>query len=84
MLVYTGCQAKWFDKTAFLNPDNFKNLHFPGIAESATQFLLHERQMAGFGIDTHGVDSGQDTTFATNRLVLEQPQIVLENLTNLE
>jgi kynurenine formamidase len=30
------------------------------------------------------VDSGQDTTFATNRLVLEQPRIVLENLTNLE
>jgi len=30
------------------------------------------------------VDSGQDETFSTNRLVLEQPRIVLENLTNLE
>jgi len=50
---------------------------------NATQFLLHERQIAGVGTDTHGVDSGQDETFSTNRLVLEQPRIVLENLTNL-
>jgi len=35
------------------------------------QFLLHERQIAGVGTDTHGVDSGQDETFSTNRLVLE-------------
>jgi kynurenine formamidase len=46
--------------------------------------LLSQRQIAGVGIDTHGVDSGQDTTFATNLLVLEQPRIVLENLTNLD
>lgn len=36
------------------------------------------------GIDTHGVDPGQDNTFATNRLVLEKPRIILENLTNLD
>lgn len=84
VLLFTGWQSKWSDKAAFLNQDASGALHFPGFGSEATQLLLAERQIAGLGIDTHGVDSGQDTTFATNRLVLEQPRIVLENLTNLE
>jgi kynurenine formamidase len=36
------------------------------------------------GIDTHGVDSGQDTNFTINRLLLERSLIVIENLTNLD
>ncbi|MFH7026702.1 MAG: cyclase family protein [Heteroscytonema crispum UTEX LB 1556] len=83
VLLNTGWQEKWFDKKAFFNKDAEGNLHFPGFGSDATQFLLNERQIAGVGIDTHGVDSGQDTTFATNSLVLEKPRIVLENLTNL-
>jgi kynurenine formamidase len=84
VLLYTGWQHKWLDSNAFLNPDAEGGLHFPGFGSDATQFLLHERQIAGVGIDTHGVDSGQDESFSTNRLVLEQPRIVLENLTLLE
>jgi kynurenine formamidase len=84
VLLFTGWQSKWSDKVAFFNQDACGGLHFPGFGSEATQFLLAERQIAGVGIDTHGVDSGQDTIFATNRLVLEQPRIVLENLTNLE
>jgi kynurenine formamidase len=84
VLLFTGWQSKWSDKTAFFNPDAGGGMHFPGFGSEATQFLLSQRQMAGVGIDTHGVDSGQDTTLATNHLVLEQPRIVLENLTNLD
>ncbi|ARV61148.1 cyclase [Nostocales cyanobacterium HT-58-2] len=84
VLLYTGWQEKWLDKNAFFNQDVQGNMHFPGFGSDATRFLLEERQIAGVGIDTHGVDSGQDTTFATNRLVLEKPLIVLESLTNLD
>ncbi|WP_211173065.1 cyclase family protein, partial [Brasilonema bromeliae] len=84
VLLYTGWQEKWLDKNAFFNQDEQGGMHFPGFGSDATRFLLEERQIAGVGIDTHGVDSGQDTTFATNRLVLEKPRIVLENLTNLD
>ena len=84
VLLFTGWQFKWTDKVAFLNSDDSGGMHFPGFGSEATQFLLSERQIAGVGIDTHGVDSGQDTTFATNRLVLEESRIVLENLTNLD
>lgn len=84
VLLYTGWQEKWSDSNAFFNKDARGELHFPGFGYDATQFLLNERQIAGIGIDTHGVDGGQDTTFSINHLVLEQPRIVLENLTNLE
>ncbi|MUL38431.1 cyclase family protein [Gloeocapsopsis dulcis] len=83
VLLYTSWQNKWWDKAAFLNADASGNLHFPGFSSDATQFLL-QRQIAGVGIDTHGVDPGQDPSFATNRLVLEKSRIVLENLTNLD
>ncbi len=84
VLLYTGWQAKWQDPKTFLNPDTQGGLHFPGFGGDTTQFLLQERQIAGVGIDTHGVDPGQNETFATNKQVLEKPRIVLENLTNLD
>ncbi|MEH1855101.1 MAG: cyclase family protein [Nostoc sp.] len=84
VLLNTGWEKKWFDKSAFLNHDAQGIPHFPGFGSDATQFLLDERQIIGVGIDTHGVDPGQDNSFAINRLVLEQPRIVLENLTNLD
>lgn len=84
VLLFTGWQYKWSDTKAFFNLDADGIPHFPGFGIEATQFLLSQRQIAGVGIDTHGVDPGQDDTFAINRLVLSQPRIVLENLTNLD
>ena len=84
VILFTGWQDKWSDTKAFFNQDADGLPHFPGFGIEATQFLLSQRQIAGVGIDTHGVDPGQDHTFAINRLVLEQPRIVLENLTNLD
>ncbi|MDZ8029483.1 cyclase family protein [Nostoc sp. DedSLP04] len=84
VILNTGWQKKWLDKSAFLNHDAQGIPHFPGFGSDATQFLLDERQIVGVGIDTHGVDPGQDNSFAINRLVLEKPRIVLENLTNLD
>ena len=79
VLLYTGWQDKWSDTNEFINQQ-----HFPGFATATTQFLLDERQITGVGIDTHGVDSGQDETFGTNHQVLSRRGIVLENLTNLD
>lgn len=84
VLLYTGWQYKWLDQKAFFNQDENGNMHFPGFSKDATQFLITNRKISGVGIDTHGVDSGQDTNFTTNSLILEKPRIVLENLTNLD
>ncbi|OKH46480.1 cyclase [Calothrix sp. HK-06] len=84
VLLNTGWSEKWHDPSAFMCEDANGNMHFPGFGAEATKFLLRERQIAGVGIDTHGVDGGLDTTFTINRMVLEKPRIVLENLTNLD
>lgn len=84
VLLYTGWQAKWGDAIAFFNRDAAGQAHFPGFGAEATGFLLEQRQIAGLGIDTHGVDPGVDLTFATNTQVLARSRLVLENLTNLD
>jgi kynurenine formamidase len=84
VLLHTGWENKWLDQNAFFNRDAKGIMHFPGFSYEATQFLLEKRQIAGLGIDTHGVDPGQDESFHINRLVLAQQKIVLENLTNLQ
>jgi kynurenine formamidase len=84
LLLYAGWQDKWDRPKEFFGQDVEGTLRFPGFGIEAVRFLLEERGIAGIGIDTHGVDGGQDDTFAVNRLMLEQPRIVLENLTNLD
>jgi kynurenine formamidase/alkylation response protein AidB-like acyl-CoA dehydrogenase len=84
VLLRTGWQEKWNDKKAFFNKDVRGAMHFPGFGVDAIELLIQKRNIAGIGIDTHGVDGGKDTSFTINRLVLDKPRIVLENLTNLE
>lgn len=84
VILYTGWQEKWLNHQAFFGRDTAGKMHFPGFSYDATEFLIKHRQIAGVGIDTHGVDSGQDTNFTINRLLLERSLIVLENLTNLD
>lgn len=84
VLLRTGWQEKWNDEKAFFNKDIRGAMHFPGFGVDATKLLIQKRNIAGIGIDTHGVDGGKDTNFTINRLVLDRQRIVLENLTNLE
>jgi kynurenine formamidase len=83
VLLYTGWETKWDNERDFFNRDVGGICHFPGFGKAATQFLLEERSIAGIGTDTHGVDPGQDESFAVNKLILQQQRIVLENLANL-
>jgi kynurenine formamidase len=84
VLLYTGWQEKWNNPVAFFNQDASGGLHFPGFGSAVTKFLLQHRHIAGVGIDTHGADPGQDTTYATNNQVLANGGIVLECVNNLD
>lgn len=84
VLLRTGWQEKWHDEKAFFGEDVRGNMHFPGFSVEAAKLLIEKRNIAGIGIDTHGVDGGKDTSFSVNRLILDKPRIVLENLANLE
>lgn len=84
VLLHTGWAKKWGNTNDFMLQDADGNMHFPGFSSDVSEFLLTERQIAGLGIDTHGVDAGIDTEFSVNRLLLEKPRIILENLSNLD
>ena len=84
VLLHTGWQEKWEVPAEYLGQSGDGWLHFPGFGVHALGVLLTQRGASGIGIDTHGVDGGQDTTFSINRRALERPRIVLENLCNLD
>ena len=87
-LLATGWSGKWSDPRAYLGYDSQGAMHFPGFGLAAARVLIEERRVAGLGVDTPGLDPGQDPagqeSFAINKLVLEQPRIALENLANLD
>ena len=83
VLALTGWQQKWRAPENYLGIDTMSRLHFPGFSLEAAQFLLDHRRIHGLGIDTHGIDPGLDNTFSVSKLMLQEPRIVLANLTNL-
>ena len=83
VIMYTGWQAKWSDPKAFINQDAKGNLHFPGFGKKATMWLVEQRQIAGVGIDTHGVDPGSDTSYATNTEMAQTHKIAIECMAHL-
>ena len=83
-LMLTGWSKQWGDPEDFLGKDSKGTLHFPGFGIDAARLLVNERKAAGLGTDTAGVEPGVEETFPVSRLVLAQPRIVLENLTNLD
>jgi kynurenine formamidase len=84
VIMLTGWEDKWSDPPAFINQDAKGTLHFPGFAGSTTKWLVTDRQIAGVGIDTHGVDPGSDTSYATNTEMANTHKIAIECMANLD
>jgi len=59
-------------------------LHFPGLAPQAAQWLVDERRIAAFGLDTPSVDYGQSEDFRTHVILYEQDIPGFENVGNLD
>lgn len=83
-LLRTGWQARWDDPLDYLGGRAGDQLRFPGFGLDAARLLIEGRNVAGFGVDTAGLEPGTDTGFTVSRLALGQRRIVLENLTNLD
>jgi kynurenine formamidase len=84
VLLHTGWQEKWHDPLSYLGTRPNDDLRFPGFGQDAATFLIDQRAVAGLGTDTPGLEPGSDRGFGVNKLLLEQPRIALENLTNLD
>ena len=84
VVMFTGWEDKWNDPKAFINQDAKGDLHFPGFAGATSKWLVTDRQIAGVGIDTHGVDPGSDTSYATNTEMANTHKIAIECMANLD
>ena len=83
VMLFTGWQRYWPTPERFINADALGAMHTPGFGTDAAKFLLEQRNVAGLGIDTHGVDPGQDPELSVSRMGLGHGAIVLECLNNL-
>ena len=83
VLLFTGWADRWANPQDYLGTDENGRLHFPGFGIDAAAFLVNQRSVSGLGTDTAGVEPGIDVSFFASRLVLSQPRIILENLTNI-
>ncbi len=84
VIMLTGWEDRWNDPKAFINQDAKGNLHFPGFAGATSKWLVTDRKIAGVGIDTHGVDPGSDTSYATNTEMANSHKIAIECMANLD
>jgi len=83
LLLHTGW-SRYFSSDKYFGKDESNSLHFPGFCLEATRFLIVQRNIAGLGIDTAGIEAGKDSNFSCNKVLLHGQRIHLENLTNLD
>ena len=89
LLVRTGWSSRWNDRAAYLGtdltgPEAVPELHFPGIAPEAAQWLVDNRGVAAVGIDTPSIDHGQSSAFRSHVILYSENIIGFENLANLD
>ncbi|MDX1463869.1 MAG: cyclase family protein, partial [Marinirhabdus sp.] len=64
-------------------PEAIAELHFPGLAPEAAQWLVDERKIHAVGLDTPSIDYGQSTEFQSHVILMGKNIPAFENLTNL-
>ena len=89
LLVRTGWGSRWNDRAAYLGteftgPEAVPELHFPGLAPDAAEWLVTNRRIVALGIDTPSIDFGQSTDFRTHVILLSRNISGLENVANLD
>ena len=86
VFMYSGWGAKWPNKVDFFGSSTYNDtttLHFPGFHPDAINWLVNNRTIVGFGVDTASLDYGQSTQFMAHRLGLSANVYGLENVANL-
>lgn len=84
VIFRTGWDKYWQNPNKFLGLNAKKELHFPSISLAVIKTLIKERHVSGIGVDTHGLDAPDDSTYSNNKLVLSNGGIVVECLANLK
>ena len=89
VLLQTGYSKFYPDKEKYLGTmergeQAIRELHFPGLAPEAAQWLVEHRRINAIGIDTPSIDFGQSELFQSHVILLSENIPVFENLNHLE
>jgi kynurenine formamidase len=89
ILFRTGFGKFWPDKKQYLGTDQkgaeaVKDLHFPGLAPEAADWLVKNRKINAVGIDTASIDYGQSTKFESHVALMSNNIPAFENVANLD
>ncbi len=86
VLVRTGWSSRWPDRARYLGDpagERVRNLHFPGISETAARELV-AREVGAVGIDTASLDHGPSQDFAAHRVFARADVPAFENVARLD
>jgi kynurenine formamidase len=88
LLVRTGWDTRYGDRLAYLGtdrigPEAVAELHFPGLDPEAAEWLVTNRNIDAFGIDTPSVDYGQSSDFRAHVILYQENIPGFENVANL-
>jgi len=89
VLVRTGFGGFWPDRARYLGtdargPEAVPDLHFPGLDPDAATWLVNERSIHAFGLDTASIDYGQSTLFESHEILYTANIPGFENVANLD
>ncbi len=89
VLLRTGYSQHWGDRERYLGtaktgPEAVPELHFPGLAPAAAEWLASERAIAAIGLDTPSIDHGQSQLFASHVTLFKAEIPAFENVANLD
>lgn len=89
VLLLTGWGERYGDRIDYLGTDAVgpaavPELHFPALAPEAARWLVEERQIGAFGLDTPSLDYGQSSTFETHQIMYTANIPGFENVANMD
>jgi kynurenine formamidase len=87
VLIRSGWSRYWGDRKRYFGtdePGNVTDLHFPGLAPQAAEFLVKERRIKAVGIDTPSIDHGPSSDFRTHQILGAANVPIFENVARLE
>ena len=87
VLMHSGWGKYWGDRKRYFGsaePGDASNLHFPGFAKDAAEFLVKQRRVSAVGIDTPSIDHGPAKDFIAHQVFGAANVPIFENVAALD
>jgi kynurenine formamidase len=84
ILMYSGWGQYYNNRTAFFgNEDDPTNHHYPGFSPDLVSWVVKNRDVVGFGVDTPSTDHGPSQDFPAHKVLSANNLYGLEMVANL-